>query len=66
VTNGFVILEDLSGVKQADMVIIDTDILIDAGRCGDEALNCLQQIEDKFSAAVSSKHNRINYYKICL
>ena len=36
------------------MIIIDTDILIDAGRCIDEALNCLQQIEDKFSAAVST------------
>lgn len=36
------------------MLIIDTDILIDAGRCIDEALNCLQQVEDKFSAAVSS------------
>jgi predicted nucleic acid-binding protein len=36
------------------MVIIDTDILIDAGRCIDEALNCLQQVEAKFSAAVSS------------
>ena len=36
------------------MIIIDTDILIDAGRCVDEALNCLQQVEDKFSAAVSS------------
>ena len=36
------------------MIIIDTDILIDAGRCIDKALNCLQQIEDKFSAAVST------------
>ena len=36
------------------MIIIDTDILIDAGRCVDEALNCLQQVENKFSAAVSS------------
>lgn len=36
------------------MIIIDTDILIDVGRCVDEALNCLQQVEDKFSAAVSS------------
>ena len=34
------------------MIIIDTDILIDAGRCVDEALNCLQQVEDKFSATV--------------
>ncbi len=36
------------------MIIIDTDILIDVGRCVDEALNCLQQVEDKFSAAISS------------
>lgn len=36
------------------MIIIDTDILIDAGRCVDEALNCLQLVEDKSSAAVSS------------
>lgn len=36
------------------MIIIDTDILIDAGRRVDEALNCLQRVEDKFSAAVSS------------
>ena len=48
------ILEGLSGAEQADMIIVDTDILIDAGRCVDEALNCLQQVEDKFSAAVSS------------
>jgi len=36
------------------MVIVDTDILIDAGRKVDEAVECLQQIEHKFSAAVSS------------
>jgi len=36
------------------MVIVDTDILIDAGRNVDEAVGCLQQIEHKFSAAVSS------------
>lgn len=36
------------------MIIIDTDILIDVGRSVDEALNCLQQVEDNFSAAVSS------------
>ena len=47
-------LENLSGTKQADMIIIDTDILIDAGRSVDEALNCLQQVEDRFSAVVSS------------
>ena len=36
------------------MVIVDTDILIDAGRNVDEAVECLHQIEHKFSAAVSS------------
>lgn len=36
------------------MVIVDTDILIDAGRNVDEAVNCLQQIEDDYSVAVSS------------
>ncbi len=34
------------------MVIVDTDILIDAGRNVDEAVNCLQQIEDDYSVAV--------------
>lgn len=36
------------------MIIVDTDILIDAGRNVNEALNCLQQIEQRLSAAVSS------------
>ena len=36
------------------MIIIDTDILIDAGRNVSEALNCLQQIEQRLPAAVSS------------
>lgn len=37
-----------------DMIIIDTDILIDAGRSINEAITCLQQIEDDFSPAVSA------------
>ena len=40
------------GLKK--LIIIDTDILIDAGRNVSEALNCLQQIEQRLSAAVSS------------
>ena len=36
------------------LIIIDTDILIDAGRNVSEALNCLQQIEQRLPAAVSS------------
>jgi len=36
------------------LIIVDTDILIDAGRSVNEALNCLQQIEQRFPAAVSS------------
>ena len=36
------------------MTIIDTDILIDTARCIDEAVSCIQQIEDKFSLAVSA------------
>ena len=39
--------------QTTDMVIVDTDILIDAGREVREAVNCLQQIEQKFSLAVS-------------
>ena len=34
------------------MIIVDTDILIDAGRNVNEALNCLQQIEQRLPAAV--------------
>jgi predicted nucleic acid-binding protein len=41
-------------VEQVDMLIVDTDILIDVGRNVNEAVNCLQQIEQKFSVAVSS------------
>ena len=36
------------------MLIVDTDILIDAGRNVNEAVNCLQQIEQRFSVAISS------------
>jgi predicted nucleic acid-binding protein len=40
------------GLKK--LIIIDTDILIDAGRNVSEALNCLQQIEQRLPAVVSS------------
>ena len=36
------------------MIIVDTDILIDAAHCIDDAVNCLQQIEDKSSLAISA------------
>jgi len=36
------------------MIIIDTDILIDAAHCIDDAVNCLQRIEDKSSLAISA------------
>jgi hypothetical protein len=36
------------------MIIVDTDILIDAARCVEDAVNCLQQIEDKSSLAIST------------
>ena len=36
------------------LIIVDTDILIDAGRNVNEALNCLQQIEQRSPSAVSS------------
>lgn len=36
-----------------DVVIIDTDILIDSARKIDEAVLCLQDIEDRFPIAVS-------------
>lgn len=35
------------------MVIVDTDILIDAGRNIDEAVACLGQLEDRFAIAIS-------------
>ncbi len=34
--------------------MVDTDILIDAGRNVSEALNCLQQIEQRLPAAISN------------
>jgi len=37
----------------ADLVIVDTDILIDAGRGVGEAIACLQQIEQQSSPALS-------------
>lgn len=36
-----------------DIVIIDTDILIDSARKIDEAILCLRMIEDRFSLAIS-------------
>ena len=38
---------------QNKLIIVDTDILIDAGRNVNEALNCLQQIEQCLPAAVT-------------
>jgi predicted nucleic acid-binding protein len=37
----------------SDIVIIDTDILIDSARKIDEALSCLRMIADRFPLAVS-------------
>ena len=51
---GYVIFAKQNGVKQVEMVVVDTDILIDAGRNVCEAVNCLTQIEQKFSIAISS------------
>lgn len=36
------------------MVIIDTDILIDAGREDQTAISCLEQIDERFHMAVSA------------
>ena len=36
-----------------EMIIVDTDILIDAGRDISEAVNCLEQIDQSISPAVS-------------
>jgi predicted nucleic acid-binding protein len=52
--NGSVTPENQNGVGQDDMIIVDTDILIDAARCIDDAVNCLQQIEDKSFLAISA------------
>lgn len=35
------------------MIVVDTDILIDAACCVEDAVNCLQQIEDRSSLAIS-------------
>lgn len=51
---GFVIFAKQNGERQVEMVIVDTDIIIDAGRNVYEAVNCLEQIEQKFSIAISS------------
>ncbi len=37
----------------SDLVVVDTDVLIDAGRGVSEAIVCLQQIERQASLAVS-------------
>lgn len=37
-----------------NMVIVDTDILIDSARNIDEAIECLKKLEDDFSLAISS------------
>ncbi|RJP92449.1 MAG: type II toxin-antitoxin system VapC family toxin [Desulfobacteraceae bacterium] len=44
----------LNGAGQLDMILIDTDILIDVARNVNEAVNCLQQVDQQFSAVVSS------------
>jgi predicted nucleic acid-binding protein len=44
----------LNGANQADMLLIDTDILIDAGRNGNDAVKCLQQAEQRSSIAFSN------------
>jgi len=36
------------------MILVDTDILIDTGRNINGAVNCLQQIEQNLSVAISS------------
>ena len=46
--------ESLDEVQLPSIVPIDTVILIDAGRNVNEAVNCLQQVEQQFSAIVSS------------
>ena len=37
----------------SDLVVVDTDVLIDAGRGVSEAIACLQQMEQQASLAVS-------------
>ncbi len=41
-------------MERNKLIIVDTDILIDAGGNVNEALNCLQQIEKRLHAAISS------------
>ena len=36
------------------MIIVDTDILIDAGRNVSEAINCLEEIDRDYITAISS------------
>lgn len=36
-----------------DSVIVDTDVLVDAGRGVDEAITCLEQVEQQSSATIS-------------
>ncbi|MFZ2806100.1 MAG: type II toxin-antitoxin system VapC family toxin, partial [Desulfosalsimonadaceae bacterium] len=52
--NGCAMSGSLNGAGQLDMILIDTDILIDAARNVNEAVNCLQQVDQQFSAVVSS------------
>lgn len=51
---GFAIFAEQNGAEQVDMILVDTDILIDTGHNINGAVNCLQQIEQKFYVAVSS------------
>ncbi len=37
----------------SELIIVDTDVVIDAGRDLAEALDCLQEVEDRASPAIS-------------
>jgi predicted nucleic acid-binding protein len=37
----------------SELIIVDTDVVIDAGRDQAEALDCLQQVEDRATPAIS-------------
>ena len=37
----------------SDVIVVDTDVLIDAGRAVKEAMSCLHQIEQQASLAIS-------------
>ena len=39
---------------QSKLILVDTDVLIDAGRNVNEALNCLEKIEQHLPAAIAS------------